>query len=187
MRVDRQLGAMAAYGFVSGLPLPLSGFTFRLWLSDSGAGLALVGLTAWIGLAYSLKFLWSPLLDQPLGLQLLIGLQHGERVHPTLGRDVAHGRQGIAVLQDSVQDHRDHPVADLTVDRLAVVPLWIHRPFRIPPRPRGGPPAMLIFTTDLVLYSTITPTNANPLLRGRFPLRQACAARRPGVHWSSRK
>ena len=64
MRVDRQLLVMAAYGFVSGLPLPLSGFTFRLWLSDSGAGLAIVGLTAWIGLAYSLKFLWAPLLDQ---------------------------------------------------------------------------------------------------------------------------
>ncbi len=56
---------MAAYGFVSGLPLPLSGFTFRLWLSDSGTALSVVGLTAWIGLAYSLKFLWAPLLDQP--------------------------------------------------------------------------------------------------------------------------
>jgi PAT family beta-lactamase induction signal transducer AmpG len=71
MRVDRQLAAMAAYGFVSGLPLPLSGFTFRLWLSDSGAGLAVVGLTAWIGLAYSLKFLWAPLLDQPPVLPVL--------------------------------------------------------------------------------------------------------------------
>jgi PAT family beta-lactamase induction signal transducer AmpG len=65
MHVDRRLAAMAAYGFVSGLPLPLSGFTFRLWLSDSGAALSIVGLTAWIGLAYSLKFLWAPLLDQP--------------------------------------------------------------------------------------------------------------------------
>jgi PAT family beta-lactamase induction signal transducer AmpG len=65
MRLDRRLAAMAAYGFVSGLPLPLSGFTFRLWLSDSGSALAIVGLTAWIGLAYSLKFLWAPLLDQP--------------------------------------------------------------------------------------------------------------------------
>lgn len=55
---------MAAYGFASGLPLPLSGFTFRLWLSDSGSALSVVGLTAWIGLAYSLKFLWAPLLDQ---------------------------------------------------------------------------------------------------------------------------
>ena len=55
---------MATYGFASGLPLPLSGFTFRLWLSDTGSALTVVGLTAWIGLAYSLKFLWAPLLDQ---------------------------------------------------------------------------------------------------------------------------
>jgi MFS transporter, PAT family, beta-lactamase induction signal transducer AmpG len=54
---------MAAYGFVAGLPLPLSGFTFRLWLSEGGVSLALIGLTANIGLAYSLKFLWSPVLD----------------------------------------------------------------------------------------------------------------------------
>ena len=54
---------MAAYGFVAGLPLPLSGFTLRLWLSEGGVSLAVIGLTANIGLAYSLKFLWSPVLD----------------------------------------------------------------------------------------------------------------------------
>jgi len=69
--MDRRLAVMAAYGFVSGLPLPLSGFTFRLWLSDSGALLPMVGLTAWIGLAYSLKFLWSPLLDHAPPLAML--------------------------------------------------------------------------------------------------------------------
>jgi PAT family beta-lactamase induction signal transducer AmpG len=74
MRLDRQVLAMAAYGFVAGLPLPLSGFTFRLWLSDSGTDLAIVGLTAWIGLAYSFKFLWAPLLDQPPPLAWLRGL-----------------------------------------------------------------------------------------------------------------
>ena len=31
---------MVAYGFVAGLPLPLSGFTFRLWLSEGGVSLA---------------------------------------------------------------------------------------------------------------------------------------------------
>src|ERR1700684_3146135 len=89
MRLDRQLCAMAAYGFVSGLPLPLSGFTFRLWLSDSGAGLAVVGLTAWIGLAYSLKFLWAPLLDQQPPLRVLrrFGRRRGWLllVQPALG------------------------------------------------------------------------------------------------------
>ena len=89
MHIDRRLAAMAAYGFVSGLPLPLSGFTFRLWLSDSGAGLAMVGLTAWIGLAYSLKFLWAPLLDQTPPLRFLRGF--GRRrgwlllIQPALG------------------------------------------------------------------------------------------------------
>jgi PAT family beta-lactamase induction signal transducer AmpG len=89
MRFDRRLAAMAAYGFVSGLPLPLSGFTFRLWLSDSGTALSVVGLTAWIGLAYSLKFLWAPLLDQPPPLAPLrrLGRRRGWLllVQPLLG------------------------------------------------------------------------------------------------------
>jgi PAT family beta-lactamase induction signal transducer AmpG len=89
IHIERRLVAMAAYGFVSGLPLPLSGFTFRLWLSGSGTGLAVVGLTAWIGLAYSLKFLWAPLLDQMPPLRVLRGF--GRRrgwlllVQPALG------------------------------------------------------------------------------------------------------
>jgi MFS transporter, PAT family, beta-lactamase induction signal transducer AmpG len=61
---DPRLWLMAAYGFVAGLPLPLSGFTFRLWMSESNVSLAAIGLTANIGLAYTLKFLWAPLLDQ---------------------------------------------------------------------------------------------------------------------------
>ncbi len=65
MLKDRRIWFMAAYGFVAGLPLPLSGFTFRLWLSEGGVSLAMIGLTANIGLAYSLKFLWAPALDQP--------------------------------------------------------------------------------------------------------------------------
>src|ERR1700744_5846012 len=89
MRIDRKLAVMAAYGFVSGLPLPLSGFTFRLWLSDSGAGLAVVGLSAWIGLAYSLKFLWAPLLDQtpPVAALRRFGRRRGWLllVQPLLG------------------------------------------------------------------------------------------------------
>lgn len=92
MRFDRQLAVMTAYGFVSGLPLALSGFTFRLWLSDSGATLALVGATAWIGLAYSLKFVWSPVLDQmpPLAPLRRLGRRRGWLllVQPLLGAAV---------------------------------------------------------------------------------------------------
>jgi PAT family beta-lactamase induction signal transducer AmpG len=61
---NRRLWFMGAFGFLAGLPLPLSGFTLRLWLSEGHVSLAAIGLTANIGLSYTLKFLWSPLLDQ---------------------------------------------------------------------------------------------------------------------------
>jgi MFS transporter, PAT family, beta-lactamase induction signal transducer AmpG len=84
----RHLWVMAAYGFVSGLPLPLSGFTLRLWLSVGGVSLAVIGLTANIGLAYSLKFLWAPLLDQsaPPGALGRFGRRRGWllAIQPTL-------------------------------------------------------------------------------------------------------
>ena len=65
---------MAGLGFVAGLPLPLTGFTLRQWLSEGGTSLAMIGLTANIGLSYSLKFLWAPVLDRvplPGGLRRL--------------------------------------------------------------------------------------------------------------------
>ncbi len=65
---------MLAFGFASGLPLPLTGLTLRQWLSEHGVSLGAIGLTAWIGLSYTLKFLWAPLLDQlrpPPGLRRL--------------------------------------------------------------------------------------------------------------------
>ena len=65
MLKDRRIWFMAAYGFAAGLPLPLSGFTFRLWLSEGGVSLATIGMTANIALAYSLKFLWAPVFDRP--------------------------------------------------------------------------------------------------------------------------
>ena len=70
---------MAAYGFVAGLPLPLSGFTLRLWLSEGGVSLAVIGLTANIGLAYSLKFIWAPILDhaRPPGVLGRLGRRRG--------------------------------------------------------------------------------------------------------------
>ena len=106
MRIDRRLLTMVAYGFVSGLPLPLSGFTLRLWLADSGAVLALVGATAWIGLAYSLKFLWAPLLDQQPPLRPLrrFGRRRGWLllVQPALG---------LAAVLLAASDPRAAPLA----------------------------------------------------------------------------
>jgi PAT family beta-lactamase induction signal transducer AmpG len=68
------LTLMTILGFSSGLPLALSGFTLRMWLTSDHLGFGVIGLTANIGLAYSLKFLWAPVFDElapPLWLRRL--------------------------------------------------------------------------------------------------------------------
>src|SRR5713226_9803478 len=65
--------------------------------------------------------------DQPLVHQLLIALQDRERIDPVFGRYIAHRGQRIPFLENSVEYHRDHSVANLAVDRLTVVPLTVHR------------------------------------------------------------
>lgn len=55
---------MAMLGFSSGLPWALSGPTLRLWMATEHVGLGLIGLTANIGLAYLLKFVWAPIFDE---------------------------------------------------------------------------------------------------------------------------
>jgi PAT family beta-lactamase induction signal transducer AmpG len=64
MQHGRNLALITALGFSSGLPLALSGFTLRMWLSTDHLGLGIIGLTANIGLAYTLKFLWAPVFDE---------------------------------------------------------------------------------------------------------------------------
>lgn len=76
---DRSLWVMLLFGFAAGLPLPLTGLTLRQWLSEGGTSLAAIGFTASIGLAYTLKFLWSPFLDQvrPPGFLSRYGRRRG--------------------------------------------------------------------------------------------------------------
>lgn len=56
--------AMLAFGFSSGLPYALLIGTLNAWLGEVGVKLATIGVLSWIGLAYSFKFLWSPLVDR---------------------------------------------------------------------------------------------------------------------------
>ena len=61
---DRRFPILLALGFSAGVPLPLvAGQVLRQWFTESGLSLTDIGLTALIGLAYSLKFLWAPALD----------------------------------------------------------------------------------------------------------------------------
>src|SRR5262245_8160731 len=61
---QRKVAVMLALGFSSGLPFFLSGNTLGYWLRDEGTTLAAIGFLSWVGLAYSLKFLWAPIVDR---------------------------------------------------------------------------------------------------------------------------
>jgi PAT family beta-lactamase induction signal transducer AmpG len=55
---------MLLLGFSSGLPFLLVGNTFGYWLRDEHTSLKAIGFLSWVGIAYSLKFLWAPLMDR---------------------------------------------------------------------------------------------------------------------------
>ncbi len=55
---------MLPLGFVSGLPLALTAGTLQAWLAVSGLDLKTIGIFTLVGLPYTLKFLWAPLLDR---------------------------------------------------------------------------------------------------------------------------
>lgn len=51
-------------GFVAGAPLFLIGSTLQAWMSDEKVDLSLISLFSLVGLPYTLKFLWAPLMDR---------------------------------------------------------------------------------------------------------------------------
>lgn len=55
---------MLGLGFSSGLPFMLVGNTLGFWLREQGVTLTAIGFLSWVGLAYSFKFLWAPLIDK---------------------------------------------------------------------------------------------------------------------------
>lgn len=68
---DPKVLLLLPLGFASGLPLALSSGTLQAWLTVDGVDLKTIGWFALVGLPYTFKFLWAPLLDRygigPLG------------------------------------------------------------------------------------------------------------------------
>ncbi|WP_370337529.1 MFS transporter [Parvularcula marina] len=75
--------AMLMLGFASGLPLYMFYSKTSIWLRDSGIERSTIGFFYWIGLAYTLKWIWAPVIDKT--------------VIPLLGRSVGHRRSWMMV------------------------------------------------------------------------------------------
>lgn len=61
---SRRMVTMLFLGFSSGLPLPLTGGTLQAWLTVAGVDLKTIGIFSLVGIPYTVKFLWSPLMDR---------------------------------------------------------------------------------------------------------------------------
>lgn len=60
----RRLLVVTLLGFASGLPLALTGQAMQAWLSVEGLDVATIGFLSLVGLPYTFKFLWAPLMDR---------------------------------------------------------------------------------------------------------------------------
>ncbi|MEP7281050.1 MAG: MFS transporter, partial [Rubrivivax sp.] len=59
-----RLAVVTLLGFASGLPLALTGQALQAWLTADGVDLATIGFLSLVGLPYTFKFLWAPLMDR---------------------------------------------------------------------------------------------------------------------------
>lgn len=56
--------SMLLLGFSAGLPFFLVFQTLSAWLRQDGIQRATIGMLAWVGIVYSIKFLWAPVVDR---------------------------------------------------------------------------------------------------------------------------
>lgn len=61
--LDRGVLIVLLLGFSAGLPLALAGSTLAIWMADKGVSLAAIGLFSLVGVPYTVKFLWAPVVD----------------------------------------------------------------------------------------------------------------------------
>ena len=92
-------------GFSAGLPFLLVFSTLSAWLRDADVTRATIGYFSWVGMTYSIKFFWAPVIDRlPIpGLSKLIGRRRSWMLLAQVGI-------GLGLLGMSITD----PSTDLT-------------------------------------------------------------------------
>ncbi len=62
--LQKNMLILCLLGFSSGIPLALTGATLQAWMKTQNIDLGTIGLFSLVGLPYTFKFLWSPLMDR---------------------------------------------------------------------------------------------------------------------------
>jgi MFS transporter, PAT family, beta-lactamase induction signal transducer AmpG len=78
---------MLFLGFSAGLPFYLVFSTLSAWLRQAGVERSTIGMLSWVGILYSIKFLWAPIIDRvpPPILHRVLGRRRGWMLLAQLG------------------------------------------------------------------------------------------------------
>ncbi len=99
---------MVFLGFAAGLPFLLVFSTLSAWLRDVGIDLTTIGFFSWVGITYSIKVLWAPVIDRlPLpALTRLLGKRRSWMLVAQI--TIATGLAGMALTDPhaSLTSHR---------------------------------------------------------------------------------
>ena len=100
---SRRNAAMLALGMSAGLPIMLVYQVLSIWMREADVSRSTIGFFVWVGFAYSLKFLWAPLVDRLRipGFSRWLGNRRGWTLFAVLGTALA--MWGMSV-QDPAQD-----------------------------------------------------------------------------------
>lgn len=85
--VQPQVRGMIFLGFSAGLPFLLVFSTLSAWLRDEGVERSVIGFFSWVGVTYSIKVFWAPVIDRlPLPfLTKFLGKRRGWMLLAQLG------------------------------------------------------------------------------------------------------
>ena len=186
---ERTVLVMLLLGFSSGIPLYLVGNTLGFWMRQNGIELDAIGFLSWVGLAYSLKFLWAPIVDKapaPL-LGRLLGRRRGWMLLSQLvvaaalvGMALVQPREGTLLIGGMALDHLvvfgvlALVVAFASATQDIVIDAW-----RIEVADDGAPQGLLTSTSTLGYSGALLVTipafrlilkRPHPLFAGRFYL-----------------
>ena len=100
---QRRVLSMIFLGFSAGLPFLLVFSTLSAWLRDEGVALSVIGYFSWVGVTYSIKVFWAPVVDR-LPLPWLTGFLGKRRSWMLLAQiGIAIGLLGMGAADASQQ------------------------------------------------------------------------------------
>lgn len=119
---ERRVLVLLLLGFSAGLPFLLVFSTLSAWLRDGGVSRSTIGFLSWIGITYSIKVLWAPVVDRVAlpGLNRLFGQRRSWMLVAQAG--IACGLLGMAMtgIHLTEVDQMDHTVTMLALFALLV-------------------------------------------------------------------